>query len=97
MSVALVLALLGGSLWAINRKSALRLRWPARGGSRAVELELVERLPLGGQHSLHLVRMGDRALLVAAHGSGCTLIEARPWSELETATLHPQAMAEASR
>ena len=43
----------------------------------------MERLALTPQHSLHLVRIGDRGLLVAAHAAGCTLIDSRPWQEWE--------------
>jgi flagellar biogenesis protein FliO len=42
------------------------------------KLELVERLPLSPQHSLHLVRLGETMLLVAASPGGCRLIERRP-------------------
>jgi hypothetical protein len=34
---------------------------------------------LSAHHVLHLVRVGDRAILLAAHSSGCSLIETRPW------------------
>jgi flagellar biogenesis protein FliO len=81
MAVAgLVLALLAAVLWFLRRKG-----WsiaPARpaGGRRLVSLE---RLRLGPQHTLHLVRLGRSALLLAATPSGCTLVQAVPSAELE--------------
>ena len=54
--VVVVLGILCGGLWLLKRKgwaqtalAAHRRRWPPR-------LEVVDRLPLTPQHSLHLVR-----------------------------------------
>ena len=85
LSVVFVLAMLAGVLWWLRRKSPVRPGWRFRlrrdrGGAR---LEVVERLPLTAQHTLHLVRVADRALLVAVHTSGCSLIDSRPWREVE--------------
>jgi flagellar biogenesis protein FliO len=51
------------------------LTLPRRGQGR---LERLERLSLSPQHSLNLVRVGDRELLIAVHAGGCTLLEAAP-------------------
>jgi len=75
-AVAAVLSLLGATLWWLRRRG-----WAAAvaGRKRARrQLELVERLALGPQHSLHLVRLGEATLLVAAWPTGCRLIERRP-------------------
>ena len=45
------------------------------GGSRLRNLELVERLALSPQHSLHLVRMADRLLLLSVSPAGCSLLQ----------------------
>ncbi len=92
-SVLLVLALLAGALWLLNRRSSLQLGWRGRRRHRGIGLEAVERLPLSGQHCLHLIRLADRALLVAVHGAGCTLIESRPWREVEGAEPSPRERA----
>jgi flagellar protein FliO/FliZ len=78
-AVAAVLGLLGLALWALKRRgltlpSALR-----RGAGR--KLECVERVALGPQHALHLVRLGERGLLLSSSPSGCALIETFPWRE----------------
>jgi flagellar biosynthetic protein FliO len=73
--VFLVLATLAVALWWLKRRGAARfaLRIPRSKSSRS--LEAVERLPLGPQHSLHLIRAGDRALLIGVSPSGCALLE----------------------
>lgn len=43
------------------------------------EIEPLEQVRLSAHHVLHLVRVGDRAILLAAHGSGCSLITSQPW------------------
>ena len=82
LAVALVLALLGAALWALRRVAGIRPRWPGTAGRQESMLELHDRLSLSPQHALHLVRVGDRAVLVAVHSAGCVLLESRPWREV---------------
>jgi flagellar biogenesis protein FliO len=79
-AVIAVLALLAVTLWWLwSRGPALALaRRPARR-----KLECVEHLPLGPQHTLHLIRLGDQALIVASSPSGCALVRSLAWRELE--------------
>ena len=78
LAVALVMGLLFAALHLMRRRglaqfpSALRLRKAPR------RLELLEKLPLTAQHSLHVVRMDGRSLLIGVSPSGCTLLESRP-------------------
>ena len=72
-AVALVLLLLGLSLWALRRRGFASMAIGKRPGSR--RLECVERLPLGPQHTLHLVRVGNTELLLASSPTGCVLLE----------------------
>ena len=72
-AVAAVLGLLGAALWWLRRHGMATLAVGRKRSRR--KLELVERLPLGPQHSLHLVRLGETMLLVAASPGGCRLIE----------------------
>ena len=82
LSVLLVLALLGGTLWWLKRKSLVRFGLPNRAKGGGARLEAVERLPLTAQHTLHLVRVADRAVLLAVHGAGCTVIERGSWDDV---------------
>ena len=72
-AVALVLMLLGATLWWLRRRGLAVLSLTRRAGGR--RMECVERLPLGPQHALHLIRLGDTELLVASSPSGCSLVK----------------------
>ena len=79
---ALVLALLGATLWVLRRGTVLRLGLSRASRRKVSVMELQDRLALSPQHALHLVRVGDRAVLVAVHSGGCALLESRPWHDL---------------
>lgn len=81
LSVTVVLLLLGATLWWLRRKGLAR--YGTRAG-RGRALQSVERLALGPQHSLHLVRLGGRGLLVSASPTGCALLENFEWSSVES-------------
>jgi flagellar biogenesis protein FliO len=77
LAVFLVLALLAGVLWFARRKglAALALRLPMRAYSRAPrQMRVIERLPLSGQHSLHLVACAGRVIMVAVSPGGCSAL-----------------------
>jgi flagellar biogenesis protein FliO len=80
---ALVLALLGATLWLLRRGAGIRLRIAGASRGKQSVMESRARLSLSPQHALHLVRVGDRAVLVAVHSNGCELLESRPWRDLE--------------
>ena|SRR5579872_3511000 len=79
LSVLLVLGLLGGLLWLLRNRG---MAFPRRGARRKSErhLESIARLPLTPQHSVHLVRVSDHAVLLALSPSGCTLVERVEWN-----------------
>ena len=72
-----VFALLGAALWAVRRGGALSFGRVLRTPSRARSLESIERLALTPQHSLHLVRIGGREVVVATYPQGCALLTER--------------------
>ena len=82
-AVAGVLGLLVATLWWLRRRG-LAVPVPGRrpAGRR---LECLERLPLAPQHTLHLVRLGGRALLLASTPAGCALLESMPLPESDMA------------
>ena len=80
-AVAGVLGLLGGVLWWLRRRGFAGVLAARRPAGR--KLECLERLTLGPQHTLHLVRVGDTALLVASSPGGCALVRSFPSSELD--------------
>ena len=72
-AVAVVLLLLGATLWALRRRGFAGVALARRSGGR--RLECVERLALGPHQMLHLVRMGEIELLLASSPSSCTLLK----------------------
>jgi len=73
MSVAVVLLLLGATLWWLRRRGIAVPAFARRSGGK--RMECIERLPLGPQHSLHLIRLGEAQLLVASSPAGCVLLK----------------------
>jgi len=74
-SVAGVLALLIATLFLLSRRGTARFNFRMGSVSRTKKLEVVERLPLTAQHSLHLVRLEDRLLLLGVSPAGCNLLQ----------------------
>ena len=77
--IAVTLALLAVALWWLRRRGAVNFR----GVRGARVMEVIESRGLGPGHTLHLVRVADRVMALATHSGGCTLLEARPWTELQ--------------
>jgi len=73
-AVFLVMALLGGVLFLLKKRGAAAFRLPRMSGAPR-QLEVIERVTLGPHHALHLVRVGERRVLVATAPSSCQVIE----------------------
>jgi flagellar biogenesis protein FliO len=80
-AVSAVLSLLAATLWWLRRKGLAR-----RGsrGSRKNALQAVDRLMLGPQHAVHLVRLAGRGLLVGTSPAGCAVLDSFDWTALES-------------
>jgi flagellar biosynthetic protein FliO len=74
--VLLVFGLLGGLLWFTKKRGLAAFSLGARRSGNGRRLEVLERVPLTAQHSLHLVRVSDRTVLIATAPSSCTLLDA---------------------
>ncbi|MEN6600891.1 MAG: hypothetical protein ABFD86_00640 [Bryobacteraceae bacterium] len=81
-AVGFVFLMLAGTLWWFRGRGMLSFRRPFAAGSTFRVMSAECRLHLSPQHALHLVRLGERGLLVATHAGGCTLIAEAPWREL---------------
>jgi len=75
LSVVLVLGLLGGGLWWLRRRGMAQFAFKTPGGGRRRTIQVIERTALTPQHSLHLVRVAGRTMLIAASPSGCSILE----------------------
>jgi len=81
MAVAAVLALLLGTLWWLRRRGLAAVGLRRKRGRR--RMETLERLALGPQQTLHLVRLQGRVLLLASSPAGCALIERVPLESID--------------
>jgi flagellar biogenesis protein FliO len=79
LAVLFVMGLLLGALQWLRRRGMTQIRTGLRWPKTPRRLELLEKLPLTAQHSLHVVRMDGRSLLIGVSPSGCALLES--WKE----------------
>ena len=89
--VLVVFGLLGGLMWLLKRRGSLAFS-PRRSGAR--RLEVLERVPLTPQHSLHLVRIAGKVVLIGTAPSACTLLDQ---SDFENLNLPQQDLLRASQ
>ena len=84
LAVLAVFGFLGGSLWWLRKRGLARF---TIGGDRkkAGVLAQIESLPLSPTHTLHLVKMADRGILVASWPGGCQAIESSAWNQISPA------------
>lgn len=75
LGVLFVLALLGATLWWLRRKGMAHFAFKAPAMGRRKSIQVIERLALTPQHSLHLVRVAGKTMLIAASPSGCSILE----------------------
>jgi len=73
-AVVLVLALLGGALFLLRKRGAGSISFPRLSSAAPRRMQVLERLPLGPQHALHIVRVGRRAMVVATAPTSCQLL-----------------------
>ena len=71
-TVMSIIAAMGAVVWWLRRRGLAQIRSAYRLERR---LELIERLPLSAQHSLYLVRVDERSVLMAISPSGCGVLE----------------------
>jgi flagellar biosynthetic protein FliO len=84
LAVFLVLALLLAALWLMRRKGFASVRLPLRRSSNgARKMQVVERVTLSAQHSLHLVSLGGRFIVVGVSPAGCNRIAVLPAKAVE--------------
>lgn len=98
LAILAVFALLGLTLWWLRRNGMVQLRscLPARfstagGRSQSRLLGRVEALQLTPTHSLSLIRLADRAILIGTSPAGFHLVESTSWKTLENQAREGQA------
>lgn len=77
--VMAVLTALGVALYVLRAKGVVRFAVKGIGNASERRLQSIERLPLTAQHSLHLVRVAGRVILIAVSPGGCSVLEGGGW------------------
>lgn len=70
LGVLTVFALLGLAVWKL--RSGVAFSWRAPSGSP--RLAATARIALSPQHTVHLLRVDRRELLIATHPQGCSVL-----------------------
>lgn len=65
--------------WYLHRRGLLRVNFAP--GTEAPAVEVKQRAVLNSSHTLHLIRSGDRILLLVTFPGGCKLLDNRPANE----------------
>lgn len=73
--VVFVLGLLGVTLYWLRGQGLARFGGKGIGRGAARRMQTIERLALSPQHSLHLVNVGGRVLLIAVSPGGCSVLQ----------------------
>jgi len=73
-AIVFVFALLGGAIVWLRRKNLILLGRPRTAIPAKQRLQVVDRVRLTPQHSVHVLRAGEREYIIAAHAGGCTLL-----------------------
>ena len=69
-AVVLVLALLCGALFLLKKRGAATFQLPRLASPQSPRrMEVLERVTLGPQQALHLVRVGDRSIVIVTSAS----------------------------
>jgi len=79
LAVLFVLGLLGGTLLLLRSKGLVRFTGMGVKRSNGKRMQSLERLPLTPQHSLHLISVSGRVLLIAVSPGGCTVLDGSTW------------------
>ena len=74
IAAVFVMGLLLVVLLALRKKGMLNFA-VSQNGKTGKRIELIERVALGPQHALHLVRAGDRCVLIVTAPSSCQVLD----------------------
>jgi flagellar biogenesis protein FliO len=73
-AILLVLGLLSGSLVLLRKRRMASFFLKRLSPAAERKIELLERVALGANHALHLVRIGERSYVIATAPGACRLI-----------------------
>jgi flagellar biosynthetic protein FliO len=78
LAIFLVLGLLFAALWLLRHQGLARLAPRLLRQNSKPQMEVLERVALGARHSLHLVALNGRLIVVGVSPDGCRRIAAFP-------------------
>ena len=81
--VMAVLTALGAALYVLRAKGMVNFAVKGIGNASERRLQSIERLPLTAQHSLHLVRVAGRVILIAVSPGGCSVLDGGGFEGIE--------------
>jgi flagellar biogenesis protein FliO len=79
LAVLFVLGLLGGTLFWLRSKGMARFTGAGFRRPSGRRMQSLERLPLTPQHSLHLIRVDGKVLLIGVSPGGCSVVDGTNW------------------
>lgn len=79
LTVLCVLGLFGGALLWLRSKGVARFGVRGLSHANGRQMQCIERLSLTPQHSLQLVRVAGKVLLIAVFPGGCSVLEGAGW------------------
>jgi flagellar biogenesis protein FliO len=74
LGVLLVLGILVTALYLLKQKGLIRFAGPRVLGGNERLVKVIERVPLTAQHTVHLVQIGERRVLISSSPGSCQLI-----------------------
>jgi flagellar biogenesis protein FliO len=84
-AVLFVLGLLGAALYWSRNRGFVSFGAKAIGRASSRRMKSLERLVLTPQHSLHLVKVGERVMLIAVSPGACSVVDGHDWDLTEDA------------
>lgn len=76
LAAVFIIGLLFVTVWMLRRKGLAVANSPWKRSGRSSSMQVVEKLQLTAQHSLHLVRLSDELILVGVSPSSCERLSA---------------------
>jgi len=74
LGVLLVLAILVTALYLLKQRGIVRFTGARVTGGADRVVKVIERVPLTAQHTVHLVQIGQRRVLISSSPGSCQLI-----------------------
>ena len=81
LAAVFVIALLLATVWLLRRKGLAAGAPMWRLAKQSNSMQVIERLHLTSQHSLHLVRLGDELILIGVSPASCGRIALKSAAE----------------